>query len=107
MKKNFHLPAISRSMAFLLLVLFAGTMSMPLAAKENCNTACNDYVKCTAEIHQRQPTAKERKTLLGGCMVNCKSKKYGHEILQCHAKATKSDNLCKVYTNCVISKLQK
>jgi Cys-rich protein (TIGR04453 family) len=72
-----------------------------------CQNACNDYVKCAAAQYGKQASAKEKKTLYDGCMMNCNSKKHGKAILQCYTDAQKSESLCKKYNDCVINKLKK
>ncbi len=66
----------------------------------NCQAACNLYVRCVGEMNHRQPTADERSKLTAGCMNTCARRPT--ETLGCYRQAAAAPNSCGQYYTCLL-----
>lgn len=108
LRYNFPLQVFSLMTAVMLvsgIFLFSET---ELSAADSCETACNVYVECSAQIGGRQPSAKERETLKAGCMNTCNKKATQKNILTCYDKGyLNNNNSCQEYWQCILNKAQQ
>ncbi len=79
-------------------VFTAGSAS--LLAADNCDQACELYTTCTAKAHGKTPTADERKTLKGGCMITCGKKT--QQVVACYTAAKAAPDSCSSLQSCII-----
>jgi Cys-rich protein (TIGR04453 family) len=94
--ENYKMNSIKRLLIFSILL---GAASFTLNADE-CNKACDKFITCTEQFHNRKATASEKGLLTKGCSESCI--KFNDKIMECYKESQKANSSCGTYQQCIM-----